>query len=165
MRISDWSSDVCSSDLNRPRLHLPEPGVLVGAGVVGFFGYGVSLVLFVLALRYLGTARTGAYFSMAPFIGAVLALTMFSEPVTTRLIIAAVLMGIGLWLHLVERHDHDHVHESLDHAHAHVHDAHHQHTHGQDDPPGEPHVHAHRHRPLVHSHPHYPDLHHRHRHG
>src|SRR3546814_3065247 len=62
-------------------------------------------------------------------------------------------MGIGLWLHLVERHDHDHVHESLDHAHAHVHDAHHQHTHGQDDPPGEPHVHAHRHRPLVHSHP------------
>src|SRR3546814_13408587 len=106
MRISDWSSDVCSSDL-------------VGAGVVGFFGYGVSLVLFVLALRYLGTARTGAYFSMAPFIGAVLALTMFSEPVTTRLIIAAVLMGIGLWLHLVERHDHDHVHESLDHAHAH----------------------------------------------
>src|SRR3546814_9379439 len=74
---------------------------------------------------------------MAPFIGAVLALTMFSEPVTTRLIIAAVLMGIGLWLHLVERHDHDHVHDSLDHAHAHVHAAHHQHTHGQDDPPGE----------------------------
>lgn len=145
--------------------HLPEPSLLVGAGVVGFFGYGVSLVLFVLALRNLGTARTGAYFSMAPFIGALLALSMFGEPVTTRLIIAAMLMGIGLWLHLVERHDHDHVHESLDHAHAHVHDAHHQHTHGPDDPPGEPHVHAHRHRPLVHSHPHYPDLHHRHGHG
>lgn len=145
--------------------HLPEPGVLVGAGVVGFFGYGVSLVLFVLALRNLGTARTGAYFSMAPFIGALLALSMFGEPVTTRLIIAAVLMGIGLWLHLVERHDHDHVHESLDHAHAHAHDAHHQHTHGPGDPLGEPHVHAHRHRPLVHSHPHYPDLHHRHGHG
>src|SRR3546814_19020808 len=94
---------------------------------------------------------------MAPFIGAVLALTMFSEPVTTRLIIAAVLMGIGLWLHLVERHDHDHVHESLDHAHAHVHDAHPQHTHGQDAPPGEPPGHAHRPRPLVHSPPHSPD--------
>jgi drug/metabolite transporter (DMT)-like permease len=145
--------------------HLPRGSLILAAGVVGFFGYGVSLVLFVLGLRYLGTARTGAYFSMAPFMGALLALSMFGEPVTTRLIIAAVLMGIGLWLHLVERHDHDHVHQPLDHAHSHVHDAHHQHAHGPDDPPGEPHVHAHRHRPLIHSHPHYPDLHHRHGHS
>ena len=145
--------------------HLPQGSLILAAGVVGFFGYGVSLVLFVLGLRYLGTARTGAYFSMAPFMGALLALSMFGEPVTIRLIIAAVLMGIGLWLHLVERHDHDHVHEPLDHEHAHVHDAHHQHAHGPDDPPGEPHVHAHRHRRLVHGHPHYPDLHHRHGHS
>jgi drug/metabolite transporter (DMT)-like permease len=145
--------------------HLPQGSLILAAGVVGFFGYGVSLVLFVLGLRYLGTARTGAYFSMAPFMGALLALSMFGEPVTIRLIIAAVLMGIGLWLHLVERHDHGHVHEPLDHEHAHVHDAHHQHAHGPDDPPGEPHVHAHRHRRLVHGHPHYPDLHHRHGHS
>lgn len=38
--------------------------------MVGFFGYGVSLVPFVLALRSLGTVRTGAYFSTAPFLGA-----------------------------------------------------------------------------------------------
>lgn len=144
---------------------IPDGGMLLSAGVVGFFGYGVSLVLFVLALRHLGTARTGAYFSMAPFIGALLALLMFGEPLTTRLIIAAVLMGIGLWLHLVERHDHAHVHEPLEHSHAHTHDAHHEHEHGPSDPPGEPHVHGHQHRRLVHSHPHYPDLHHRHGHG
>src|SRR3546814_19784490 len=70
----------------------PDASLLIGAGVVGFFGYGVSLVLFVLGLRYLGTARTGAYFSMAPFIGALLALVMFGEPVTARIIVAAVLL-------------------------------------------------------------------------
>jgi drug/metabolite transporter (DMT)-like permease len=144
---------------------LPPTGPLVGAAVVGFFGYGVSLVLFVLALRHLGAARTGAYFSSAPFIGAVLALAMFSEPVTGQLIGAAVLMGVGLWLHLVEHHEHQHAHEALNHEHAHVHDEHHQHEHRPGDPPGEPHAHPHQHRPLVHRHAHYPDLHHRHPHS
>jgi drug/metabolite transporter (DMT)-like permease len=145
--------------------HLPGAGLILASGVVGLLGYGVSLVLFVLGLRYLGTARTGAYFSTAPFIGALLALFMFGEPVTVRLIAAAVLMAIGLWLHLVERHDHEHVHEPMEHRHAHVHEEHHQHAHSPGDPPGEPHVHAHAHRRLIHAHPHYPDLHHRHGHG
>jgi drug/metabolite transporter (DMT)-like permease len=145
--------------------HLPKPALVAGASVVGFFGYGVSLVLFVLALRHLGTARTGAYFSTAPFIGALLALVMFGESMTARLILAAILMAIGLYLHLVERHEHDHVHEPMAHTHAHVHDDHHQHGHGPDDPPSEPHVHHHAHARLIHAHPHYPDLHHRHGHG
>lgn len=144
---------------------LPSLVPLAGAAVVGLLGYGVSLVLFVLALRHLGSARTGAYFSTAPFIGAALAVVMFAEPVSLRLGAAAVLMGIGLWLHLAEHHAHEHVHEALAHEHQHVHDAHHQHSHSADDPPGEPHTHAHCHEPLVHSHPHYPDIHHRHGHG
>lgn len=105
---------------------LPSIQLTLGAGVVGFFGYGVSLVMFVLALRYLGTARTGAYFSAAPFIGALLAILMFGEAVTWQLVLAAILMTIGLCLHLVERHDHEHLHEPLEHEHAHVHDSHHQ---------------------------------------
>ncbi len=144
---------------------LPPTGPLLGAGVVGFFGYGISLVLFVLALRHLGAARTGAYFSMAPFIGAVLALGLFHEPLTLRLAAAAALMGVGLYLHLAERHEHEHAHEELTHEHVHRHDAHHQHAHGPDDPPNEPHVHSHRHAPMAHRHPHYPDLHHRHTHA
>jgi len=144
---------------------LPPAGPLLGAGVVGFFGYGVSLVLFVLALRHLGAARTGVYFSMAPFIGAVLALGLFSEPLTVRLALAAALMGLGLYLHLAEHHEHEHDHEELTHEHVHVHDAHHQHEHGPGVAPGEPHVHVHRHAPMVHRHPHYPDLHHRHTHA
>ncbi len=120
---------------------LPPAGPILGAGAVGFVGYGISLVLFVLALRHLGTAMTGAYFSMAPFIGAVLAIVLFGEPVTAHLVAAAVLMGVGFWLHLVEHHEHEHVHEEAVHEHLHVHDGHHQHAHVAGDPPGEPHGH------------------------
>lgn len=143
----------------------PAPGAVAEASVVGFFGYGVSLVLFVLALRHLGTARTGAYFSTAPFLGAALALILFREPVTIPLVGAAVLMGVGVWLHLSERHEHEHAHQALNHEHRHVHDDHHQHAHGPDDPAGEPHTHGHHHAPMRHKHPHYPDLHHRHGHA
>ena len=141
----------------------PSAGIVAAGGVVGFFGIGVSLVMFMLGLRHLGTARTGAYFSLAPFIGALLAILLLREPVTTQLVIAGVLMAIGLWLHLAERHEHEHVHEELEHDHLHVHDAHHNHVHEGE--MTEPHSHLHRHKPLRHKHPHYPDLHHRHRHG
>jgi hypothetical protein len=143
---------------------LPALTPLLIAGVVGFLGYGVSLALFVLALRHLGTARTGAYFSTAPFLGAVAAIFFLQEPITTQLVVAGILMGFGVWLHLTEDHEHDHEHEPMEHGHLHVHDAHHQHVHGPDDPPGEPHTHVHRHERLKHRHPHVPDMHHTHRH-
>jgi drug/metabolite transporter (DMT)-like permease len=143
---------------------VPSASTLAAAGIVGFLGYGVSLVLFVLGLRYLGTARTGAYFSLAPFAGAVLAVLVLSEPLSVQLVIAGALMGLGLWLHLAERHEHEHLHEPMEHEHRHTHDEHHQHAHTHADPSGEPHTHWHRHGRLVHRHPHYPDLHHRHEH-
>ena len=145
--------------------HLPPLDMTIAAGLLGLAGYGASLILFVLALRHLGAARTGAYFSTAPFLGAVLAITVLGEPATVPLLIAAVLMGIGVWLHLSERHEHDHSHEPLEHEHRHVHDAHHQHVHGPGEPDGEPHSHWHLHEPLTHGHAHYPDLHHRHGHA
>ena len=144
---------------------LPPLPALAAAGVIGFLGYGVSLVLFVLALRHLGTARTGAYFSLAPFVGALIGIAGFGEPVSWAFAAAAALMAIGLYLHLAERHEHPHVHEPLTHEHRHVHDAHHRHGHRPGDPPGEPHSHVHAHARLVHRHPHYPDLHHRHGHA
>jgi drug/metabolite transporter (DMT)-like permease len=142
---------------------LPSIGATGAALFVGLFGVGVSLVLFVLALRHLGSARTGAYFSLAPFLGAVIAIILLSEPVTAQLIIAGMLMAFGLWLHLTERHSHEHRHEAIEHEHKHVHDEHHQHAH--DGPVTEPHTHSHRHEGLRHRHGHYPDLHHRHEHG
>jgi drug/metabolite transporter (DMT)-like permease len=143
---------------------LPAVSSIAAAMAVGFVGYGVSLVCFILALRHLGAARTGAYFSFAPFVGASIAVLVFGEPMTPTFLVAAGLMAAGLYLHVAERHEHEHVHEPMAHEHRHVHDAHHQHAHGPDDPPGEPHTHRHTHVRLVHSHLHYPDIHHRHRH-
>jgi drug/metabolite transporter (DMT)-like permease len=142
---------------------LPSFGLVAAGALVGFLGIGVSLVLFMLGLRHLGTARTGAYFSLAPFIGAVLAILIFRDAVTPQLLLAGGLMALGLWLHLAERHDHMHAHEALEHEHVHSHDEHHQHSHTG--PVTEPHSHWHRHQPMRHKHPHYPDLHHRHGHG
>lgn len=136
---------------------------LVGALVVGFFAYGVSLALFVVGLRHLGTARTGAYFSVAPFIGAVLALAM-GEPLTLTLVLAGVLMGLGILLHLTEQHVHLHAHEILEHDHEHTHDEHHQHEHDVSVEPDMKHRHLHRHTPMTHFHSHFPDSHHQHRH-
>lgn len=142
---------------------MPAAGTVSAAAVVGFLGYGVSLSLFILALRHLGTARTGAYYSLAPFIGAAIAIPLLSEPVTIPFLAGGALMAVGLWLHLTERHGHQHVHEPLEHDHLHVHDEHHQHDHSGE-PVAEPHAHPHRHGRLVHKHAHYPDLHHRHSH-
>jgi hypothetical protein len=142
----------------------PDVSAVALAGVVGFFGYGVSLALFVVALRHLGAARTGAYFSTAPFLGSAVAVAMLGEPVTVQLAIAGAFMAMGVWLHLTEHHEHEHVHEPMAHAHPHVHDEHHQHAHSALDPPSEPHTHVHEHGRMRHAHPHVPDMHHVHRH-
>lgn len=136
----------------------------LAALILGLFGYGVSLTLFVWCLRHLGTARTGAYFSVAPFFGAATALLLLAERPGVAFWLAAVMMAIGVWLHVSERHTHVHRHERLAHTHSHRHDEHHRHEHDQAWNGSEPHTHAHEHEPLVHAHPHYPDLHHRHRH-
>lgn len=143
---------------------LPPIAGIAAAGAIGLCGYGLSLVLFVLALRHLGTARTGAYFSAAPFAGALISIALLHDPLSPAFCIAAALMAIGIWLHLTERHAHSHVHEPMEHTHAHVHDAHHQHTHDFDWDGTEPHVHPHQHQSLAHTHAHFPDIHHRHTH-
>ncbi len=143
---------------------LPGPGTALAAAGVGLIGYGVSLALYVLALRHLGTARTGAYFSAAPFVGAAAAVPLLGEPLTARLGAAGALIAAGVWLHLTERHEHEHLHQTMTHSHRHAHDSHHRHAHAPGDPPGEPHTHPHRHDRMRHSHPHVPDLHHTHAH-
>jgi drug/metabolite transporter (DMT)-like permease len=143
---------------------LPAIGNILAATIVGFFAYGVSLVLFIVSMRHVGTARAGAYFSIAPFFGAALAVVL-GEPLTVPLIIAAALMGLGVWLHVTERHRHVHTHDVITHEHMHTHDEHHQHDHDEPVPAGTRHSHVHSHEPITHEHPHFPDAHHRHRHG
>ena len=144
--------------------NLPAFSVLSPTLAIGFLGYGVSLVLFVLALRGLGAARTGAYFSTAPFLGAAISIAVLGESVSVVFWVAALFMIAGVWLHLTERHSHDHQHQPMEHTHRHSHDAHHQHDHDEDIPEGAAHSHVHQHVAIRHSHPHFPDIHHRHRH-
>lgn len=151
----------------------PDLGVVLAAALLGFASYGASLALFVVGLRHLGTARTGAYFSVAPFVGAALAIVLLGEPLTVSLVIAGSLMAWGVWLHLTESHQHAHEHEPLEHSHEHEHgrgDEHHDHSHQPGDAgeegvvAGTRHAHPHRHSPISHSHAHFPDAHHRHSH-
>jgi drug/metabolite transporter (DMT)-like permease len=143
---------------------LPAIGLIAQTMTIGLLGYGVSLALFVVALRGLGSARTGAYFSTAPFIGAAIAIVALNEPVSVRFVVSTLLMGIGVCLHLMENHDHEHTHDSTIHTHPHSHDLHHQHSHDFAWDGTEPHLHEHHHEALVHRHPHFPDLNHTHRH-
>jgi drug/metabolite transporter (DMT)-like permease len=143
---------------------IPHIGTMAAAMVTGFAGYGVSLVLFVVALRNLGTARTGAYFSVAPLFGVTISLILWPEMPPLLFWVAAALMALGIWLHIRERHDHPHTHQVLEHNHGHRHDEHHQHEHDFDWGGEEPHVHPHRHAPITHTHAHFPDIHHRHSH-
>jgi ABC-type nickel/cobalt efflux system permease component RcnA len=124
----------------------------------------MSLVLYLRAMRELGAARTAAYFGLAPFAGAAIAVVAFGDPLTPRLAAAGALMAFGVWLHVTERHDHEHHHLALEHEHRHIHDEHHGHAHALEHPAGEPHSHRHRHEPMTHQHPHAPDIHHRHGH-
>ena len=136
--------------------------------VTGFLGYGLSIVLHLLAMRHVGAARQAAYFATAPFIGAVAAVPILGERLGALELGAGALMAAGAIVLLRARHDHWHEHEALEHDHAHVHDGHHahahEHEHEHEGAVDEPHAHPHRHAPLVHDHPHLPDAHHRHRH-
>ncbi len=141
---------------------LPNLFSMGAATIVGLLGYGVSLSFFVLALRHIGTARTGAYFSLAPFVGALISIVLLGDALTVSFLIAAALMSIGVYFHLTENHEHEHAHSPLEHEHKHTHDEHHQHEHSPDISPNEPHSHVHQHEDSKHAHEHFPDIHHQH---
>ncbi len=143
--------------------HWPAPDTVALGAIVGFVGYGLSLALFVYALRELGTARTGAYFSTAPFVAALISVLFLEEPITLSLAVAGALMALGVWLHVTESHVHGHLHDAQEHEHGHEHDEHHMH-HGPDEAVPHWHSHRHVHAAMRHRHPHFPDAHHRHDH-
>lgn len=146
---------------------LPDLKTILIALLVGFICYGLSIQLFILALRGLGSARTGSLFGIAPFIGAILSLLFLNEIPQILFWVAFPVMGFGAWLMVTERHGHPHSHIEMEHAHSHDHqDGHHTHSHADEiaDLPGS-HSHLHTHEPGVHDHPHTPDLHHRHAHS
>lgn len=144
----------------------PAGWSILGALLVGGFGYGASITLWIAGARDLGAARGRLVFATAPFVGAIVAWTVFADPLRGRELVSLVIAAVGVSFVLHSDHLHEHHHDAIehDHDHEHVHDdGHHAHSH-----PGEMpvrHQHVHRHEALVHSHPHVPDLHHRHDHA
>jgi drug/metabolite transporter (DMT)-like permease len=137
---------------------------LILVGTIGFLGIGVSLVAFIVSLKDIGTARTGALFSTAPFVGSILSILVLKDPVSTSFIVALFLMACGVWLHFSEVHSHEHTHTDIEHCHEHTHDEHHLHHHESNNSQQGSHIHLHRHKNMTHNHPHFPDIHHQHSH-
>jgi len=136
---------------------------IIYALLLGTFSYGISHFFFIKALEGLGSFRTGVFFSLAPFIGAVTSLILLREWIGWVMFPATGLMVAGLWLMIEVKHSHLHVHEEMTHAHLHGHeDIHHRHVHSGTFQ--EPHVHEHTHLEKAHAHTHWPDTHHRHEH-
>lgn len=149
------------------RYQLPKFDVIIISMIIGFFCYGSSIVLFVFALRSLGSARTSALFGTSPFIGVILSFVLLGDKLSSMFIMSLPLMVIGTILLLRERHNHVHRHEFLKHEHSHSHeDGHHNHSHeGVEVPIKGKHTHYHVHEAIEHEHPHAPDVEHRHVHG
>jgi drug/metabolite transporter (DMT)-like permease len=144
---------------------LPNLTVVLLALLLGSLSYGVSIALFIFAMRGLGAARTSALFGTAPFAGAILSVFLLGERPEGLFIPAFLIMVLGAWLLFTEYHEHPHVHFALQHEHSHAHDDdHHDHLHHQDENIDGAHSHLHDHNPLKHAHKHAPDLHHRHDH-
>lgn len=134
-----------------------------GALAIGAVSYGLSLVLFVEALRKIGSARTATFFAIGPFVGTLLSVAVLGERPSAAYWFAASLMLAGIFLLYREIHRHLHTHEVITHSHRHIHEEHHRHEH-EDSEPAEPHQHSHVHEGITHSHGHWPDIHHRHTH-
>lgn len=143
----------------------PSTGPIVAALVIGGFGYGASITLWVAGARDLGAARGQLIFATAPFIGALVAWNVLGDPVTALQLIAFLIAASGVAFVLGSDHEHEHQHQPSQHTHDHIHDQHHTHhaDHAEAVPP-ERHTHHHEHSSVVHRHPHLPDLHHRHEH-
>jgi len=145
-------------------LDIPVGRSLVFALILGSVSYGASLVFFIQALQGMGASRTGAFFSIGPFIGAAVSVVLLDERLGWTVAPAAALMVVGVLAIVYERHSHLHMHEEVTHTHLHSHDDH-CHDHAHESLEAGPHVHEHTHTSMSHDHVHWPDIHHRHDHG
>ena len=133
---------------------LPSPAIIPAALIIGCAGYGFSIFFVIRSLRVLGSARTGALFASAPFIGLLISLPIPGEGPGIQILPSLPLMALGAWLIATEEHGHPHLHSLLRHDHRHRHDdGHHVHEH-EGETPGVEHAHPHLHKPEIHLHPH-----------
>lgn len=127
---------------------LPKMEYVILAMVLGFVAYGLSIFMYIRAQRNLGAAKTSAYYSVAPFIGAFLAFVVNGEQLTAVYLLGLLFMITGTVLvvadTLICNHSHIHTH-LITHTHngtVHTHTVTHEHRHNHIWQPQE---HSHRH--------------------
>lgn len=149
--------------LNMP---LPSFQMILTAMVIGLVSYGLSIVFFILSLRSLGSSRTTALYSIAPFAGSFLSFFILGERPQQVFYLSFLLILMATLVLLTETHSHQHLHQAFSHDHSHSHqDGHHNHFHPESFQKKDfVHSHLHDHKEIVHDHQHLPDLHHRHQH-
>jgi uncharacterized membrane protein len=123
------------------------PGILyiLGAMVLGFVAYGLSINFYIKAQKDLGAAKTSAYYSIAPFLGVAFSFLLFAEKPGLQFFAGLAIMVIATVLMVrdtislqhthdhVHYHTHEHSHGELVHTHEHSHAHSHNHIHGQDE--------------------------------
>ena len=143
----------------------PDLKIIIGSMLLGFFCYGLSIVLFILSMRNLGASRASAFLGTAPFAGALLSFLLLHELPNILFCAAIPIMIIGAVLLLGEEHIHRHIHDLIEHEHRHNHnDGHHEHEHEHENIKLPEHSHLHKHEVIEHTHAHTPEIHHRHAH-
>lgn len=71
---------------------------IIFALLLGFVSYGLSIYFYILAQRYLGAAKTSAYYAIAPFMGVILSFAMFKEIPQIKFFAALLIMAGGMYL-------------------------------------------------------------------
>ena len=70
---------------------------ILGAMALGFVAYGLSIVFYIYAQRYLGAVKTSAYYALAPFIGVGLSIVIFRQLPGLTFFIALAIMAVGTY--------------------------------------------------------------------
>lgn len=87
---------------------LPDAPSTAAAMLIGVFGYGISITMWVAGARDLGAARAQVVFATTPFLGVLVAWTVFGDSVTVAPAIALAVAAVGVAL--VTGSDHEHPH-------------------------------------------------------
>ncbi len=82
--------------LSGNRIHFTP--YIIWALLLGFVAYGMSVFFYVCAQKYIGAARTAAFYALAPFIGAILSIAIFPKMPSLLFIFAFLTMAVGTYL-------------------------------------------------------------------
>lgn len=80
---------IATNEINFAVKYIPQ------ALLLGFVAYGLSIFTYIRAQKYLGAAKTSAFYAIAPFIGVLFSILLLDEKITLQNTVAFLVMIIG----------------------------------------------------------------------